>query len=87
MDGPRDLEETMHFDPEEGIAELDTHLDRLKDEAERQGFKFDRHESSGIGLTWSDPHGLSVGVGFVNTGRSDSNRLFIGAGYTIGGSR
>ena len=43
MDGPRDLEETMHFDPEEGIAELDTHLDRLKDEAERQGFKFDRH--------------------------------------------
>ena len=38
-----DLEETMHFDPEEGIAGLDEHLDRLKDAAEAQGFKFDRH--------------------------------------------
>lgn len=38
-----DLQETMHFDPDEGIADLDTHLDRLKDAAERQGFKFDRH--------------------------------------------
>ena len=38
-----DLEETMHFDPEEGIADLDTHLDRLKDAAEAQGFRFDRH--------------------------------------------
>ena len=25
-----DLEETMHFDPEDGIADLDAHLDRLK---------------------------------------------------------
>ena len=38
-----DLEETMRFDPEEGIANLDEHLDRLKDSAEAQGFKFDRH--------------------------------------------
>lgn len=38
-----DLEETMHFDPEEGIAGLDQHLDRLKEAAEAQGFKFDRH--------------------------------------------
>lgn len=38
-----DLEETMHFDPDEGIANLDTHLDRLKDAAEAEGFKFDRH--------------------------------------------
>ena len=38
-----DLEETMHFDPEDGIANLDVHLDRLKDAAEAQGFKFDRH--------------------------------------------
>ena len=43
MDGPRDLEETMHFDPEEGISGLDAHLDRLMDAAEAQGFKFDRH--------------------------------------------
>lgn len=38
-----DLEETMHFDPDEGIANLDVHLDRLKDAAEGQGFRFDRH--------------------------------------------
>jgi para-aminobenzoate synthetase/4-amino-4-deoxychorismate lyase len=38
-----DLEETMHFDPDDGIANLDVHLDRLKEAAERQGFRFDRH--------------------------------------------
>ena len=38
-----DLEETMRFDPTEGIADLDRHLDRLKQAAEAQGFKFDRH--------------------------------------------
>jgi branched-subunit amino acid aminotransferase/4-amino-4-deoxychorismate lyase len=38
-----DIEETMHFDPDEGIADLDAHLDRLRDAAEGQGFKFDRH--------------------------------------------
>ena len=38
-----DLQEVMRFDPDEGIADLDTHLDRLKTAAEGQGFKFDRH--------------------------------------------
>ena len=38
-----DLQEVMRFDPDEGIAELDMHLDRLKNAAEAQGFKFDRH--------------------------------------------
>ena len=38
-----DLQELMRFDPEEGIADLDAHLDRLNDAAEAQGFKFDRH--------------------------------------------
>jgi para-aminobenzoate synthetase/4-amino-4-deoxychorismate lyase len=38
-----DLEETMQFDPDEGIANLDVHLDRLRQAAEAQGFKFDRH--------------------------------------------
>ena len=38
-----DLEETMKFDPEEGISNLDAHLDRLMAAAEAQGFKFDRH--------------------------------------------
>ena len=33
----------MHFDPDEGIADLDEHLDTLKNAAEAQGFKFDRH--------------------------------------------
>jgi para-aminobenzoate synthetase/4-amino-4-deoxychorismate lyase len=43
MDRAADLQETMQFDPDEGIANLDEHLDRLKDAAEAQGFKFDRH--------------------------------------------
>jgi branched-subunit amino acid aminotransferase/4-amino-4-deoxychorismate lyase len=38
-----DLQVSMDFDPNEGIADLETHLDRLKQDAERQGFKFDRH--------------------------------------------
>ena len=38
-----DLEETMRFDPDDGIADLDMHLDRLKTAAEGEGFKFDRH--------------------------------------------
>ena len=38
-----DLEEVMMFDPDEGIANLDEHLDRLKRSAEGMGFKFDRH--------------------------------------------
>lgn len=45
MDTPttRDLEEVMHFDPEEGIANLDEHLDRLKRKADAFGYQFDRH--------------------------------------------
>ena len=39
----RDIEETMRFDPDEGIANLDEHLDRLKEAADAEGFKFDRH--------------------------------------------
>ena len=38
-----DIEVSMQFDPEEGIADLDEHLDTLKRAAEAQGFKFDRH--------------------------------------------
>ena len=38
-----DLIETMRFDPEEGIAELDRHLERLRGSAEILGFRFDRH--------------------------------------------
>ena len=38
-----DLEEVMRFDPEEGIADLDQHLDRLKAAASERGFEFDRH--------------------------------------------
>ncbi|MES2119688.1 MAG: hypothetical protein V4513_03825 [Pseudomonadota bacterium] len=39
----QDLQEVMRFDPEDGIADLDSHLDRLKSAADAQGFKFDRH--------------------------------------------
>ena len=38
-----DLEEIMRFDPEEGIQELDQHLNRLTAAAEALGFHFDRH--------------------------------------------
>ena len=43
MSASPDIEEIMHFDPDEGIANLDDHLDRLKTAAESHGFKFDRH--------------------------------------------
>ena len=38
-----DLSITMRFDPEEGITDLETHLDQLKREADQAGFKFDHH--------------------------------------------
>lgn len=39
----RDLEEVMEFDPVEGIANLESHLDRLRSKAAAMGFEFDRH--------------------------------------------
>lgn len=38
-----DLSVTMQFDPQEGIADLDTHLDELKRQAQNAGFTFDHH--------------------------------------------
>ena len=38
-----DLVETMRFDPEDGIVDIDEHLDRLMRAAEGLGFEFDRH--------------------------------------------
>ena len=38
-----DLTETMRFDPDEGILNIDQHLDRLMRSAEALGFDFDRH--------------------------------------------
>lgn len=38
-----DLLETMRFDPEEGIVELDRHLDRLSKAAATLGFRYNRH--------------------------------------------
>jgi para-aminobenzoate synthetase/4-amino-4-deoxychorismate lyase len=40
-----DLIETMRFDPEEGIADLERHLARMKRSAEALGFTFDRHHA------------------------------------------
>ena len=38
-----DLIETMRFDPEDGISELDRHLDRLGSSTDALDFQFDRH--------------------------------------------
>lgn len=45
MDQPAksDLEEVMEFDPNDGIANLEQHLDRLNTQADLAGFRFDRH--------------------------------------------
>ena len=40
-----DLIETMRFDPEAGIAELERHLARMKRSAAALGFTFDRHHA------------------------------------------
>src|SRR5205085_9705215 len=40
---PVDLIETMRFDPQEGIVELDRHLERLGKSAAELGHVFDRH--------------------------------------------
>ena len=39
----QDLVETMRFDPEDGIVDIDAHLDRLMRAAQQLGFDFDRH--------------------------------------------
>jgi para-aminobenzoate synthetase/4-amino-4-deoxychorismate lyase len=39
----QDIAVTMRFDPEEGIADLEQHLERLGRCAEERGFKFDHH--------------------------------------------
>jgi para-aminobenzoate synthetase / 4-amino-4-deoxychorismate lyase len=43
--GRFDLIETMRFDPDEGINELDRHLARMKRSADSLGFAFDRHHA------------------------------------------
>lgn len=43
--GGHDLLESMHFDPEAGIALLDLHMARLSASAAELGFSFDRHEA------------------------------------------
>ena len=35
----------MIVDPEDGIADLDSHLDRLSAAAQARGFRFDRHDA------------------------------------------
>ncbi len=50
-------------------------------------FRFDREPASAYGLMWTGPGGWELGIGWVNTGRSGSNRLFIGAGITVAGNR
>jgi para-aminobenzoate synthetase / 4-amino-4-deoxychorismate lyase len=42
---PFDLIETMRFDPEEGLIEIERHLGRLTRSAAALGFAFDRHQA------------------------------------------
>lgn len=42
---PVDLIETMGFDPQEGIVELERHLDRLGEAARALGFVYNRHDA------------------------------------------
>jgi hypothetical protein len=49
--------------------------------------RFNREAASAYGVMWSGPSGVSVGVGYVNAGRGDDNRFFVGVGYTLGGGR
>jgi hypothetical protein len=48
---------------------------------------FNPEPASSIGLQWSSPGGISVGIAYLNTGRSSDNRFFVGVGYPIGGGR
>jgi hypothetical protein len=50
-------------------------------------FSFEFNPASAIGLAWDAPNGSHVALGFVNIGRSDSNRFFFGVGYPFGGRR
>jgi para-aminobenzoate synthetase/4-amino-4-deoxychorismate lyase len=43
--GDFDLVETMRFEPDTGIAELERHLQRMKRSADSLGFAFDRHHA------------------------------------------
>lgn len=48
-------------------------------------FRFDRSQTSAVGLMWAPSRSLHVGIGFVNVGRSTGNRFFVGVGYRLGG--
>ncbi len=50
-------------------------------------FKFETHAESAIGLMWTGPGSLRVGIGVVNVGPSRDHGFFIGAGYGFGGNR
>lgn len=47
-------------------------------------FAFDRKETSGFGIQYTARGGYTLGVGFVNTGRGDDNRFFVGVGFPSG---
>ncbi|HLK60860.1 MAG TPA: hypothetical protein VKU00_30125 [Chthonomonadaceae bacterium] len=47
-------------------------------------FAFDDRAASAFGLQYTG-RGYSLGIGFVNTGRSDGERFFVGVGFGIGG--
>ncbi len=50
-------------------------------------FSFDRNSTSAIGVMWDNGGRFKLGIGYINAGRSDDNRFFVGAGYALGGAR
>jgi hypothetical protein len=56
---------------------------RLAGEVEKQSSYYVRAPMS-VGLTWAPSGKVGIGVGWVNTGRSNRAQFFVGVGYKIG---
>jgi len=50
-------------------------------------FRFDPSHTSALGLMWNAGHGVRIGLGYVNVGRSRDNRFLVGVGYRLGGNQ
>jgi len=44
---------------------------------------FNRRGALAVGILWSGPPGIRIGIGAANIGRSDDPQFFVGAGYAL----